>query len=564
VNVIDKLTLKHVLETGCERNPESTALGWVDGHSFSYSELVQHVRGLSHLLSEKGVTRGDKVAILGESMPNWGVAYFAVTTMGAVAVPILPEFHPSAVHHILRHSDAKAVFVSRRLLDKLDNLDILPELLVIILDDFSLLEADSTMDRLRDGLRSGIKEVRNLKERALRFAGRQPQVVEEDDLAAIIYTSGTTGSSKGVMLTHKNIVFNALQTVNLVNAQPGDRMLSILPLSHTYECTLGLVLPIMSGCSVHYMDKPPTAKVLLPAMKKVKPTIMLSVPLVIEKIYRMRILPQLTASWVKRRLYRIPAVRKKMHRLAGRKLLDSFGGELRILAIGGALLDPGVEEFLLEAGFPYSIGYGLTETSPLISGATPAGHRYRSAGKVLPGVEATIMDPGPETGEGEILVRGSSVMKGYHKAPEVTNKVFTDEGWLMTGDLGFIDKDGYMFIKGRRTNMIVGPSGENIYPEEIEYVLNSNAFVLESLAYEREGQLVGRVHLNYDLLDERLADDGLSESQARRKVEELLEDIRREANEQLSSFSRLKRVIEQPEPFEKTPTQKIKRYLYTD
>jgi long-chain acyl-CoA synthetase len=341
-----------------------------------------------------------------------------------------------------------------------------------------------------------------------------------------------------------------------------DRFLSILPLSHTYECTLGLVLPLMTGASVYYLDKPPSAGVLMPAMARVRPTVMLSVPLIIEKIYKGKIHPKLTGNPVIRGLYRVPLLRRRLHAAAGRKLLASFGGKLRIFTIGGAPLAPDVELFLREAGFPYAIGYGLTETSPLIAGSPPGSTKFRSTGFPVSGARIKIDNPDPATGEGEILVNGPMVMKGYYRDPKRTADVMTAEGWFRTGDLGVFDRNGYLFIKGRLKNLILGPSGKNIYPEEIESTINEFDIVLESLVFQDDNQLAARVHLNYEELDRLFSRLHLTESQIRDKMRSILEDLRRQINEKLAAFSRIQKLVEQREPFEKTPTQKIKRHLY--
>ncbi|HTP12262.1 MAG TPA: AMP-binding protein, partial [Bacteroidota bacterium] len=343
---------------------------------------------------------------------------------------------------------------------------------------------------------------------------------------------------------------------------PGDRMLSILPLSHLYECTLGLVLPLMAGAAVYYLDKPPSSGVLLPALNAVKPTIMLSVPLVIEKMFKSRILPKFTGSPLRRALYAIPVVRKKLHRVAGKKLMWSFGGALKLFCIGGAPLAPEVELFLLEAKFPYAVGYGLTETSPLVAGTGSESTRLHATGKTLPGTEIRIDHPDRANGEGEILVKGPTVMKGYYRDPARTHGVLSEDGWFRTGDLGVFDKDGYLFIKGRLKNMILGPSGKNIYPEEVESIINEFDIVLESLVFQHNGRLSARVHLNYEILDREYAAEKLTESEIRERVGLRLEELRRQVNERLASFSRIQAMIEQTEPFEKTPTLKIKRHLY--
>jgi long-chain acyl-CoA synthetase len=555
-------TLRAVLENSARDFADRPALSAVDGPLLTYSALNTNVQTLTHMLRDRGVVTGDRVALLSENRPQWGMAFFAITTMGAVAVPILPDFHTSEIHHILAHSECKAIFVSRKLYGKVEGVELRTLSTTILLDDFTLVPPRTAKERLIDLLEEGGREFARLKERALKFVGRIHESVEEDDLASIVYTSGTTGHSKGVMLTHKNIVSDALATKQIVSIGPDDRMLSILPLAHMYECTLGLVTPILSGTAVYYLDKPPSAGVLVPAMERVRPTIMLSVPLVIEKMFKTAILPKLTSSAFSRSLYRVPFLRKRLHSLAGRKLLKTFGGALKLFCIGGAPLAPEVEQFLAEAKFPYAIGYGLTETSPLVAGTGPERTKRLSTGPPLPGTNIRIDNPNPSNGEGEILVKGPTVMKGYYKDQARTDQVMTSDGWFRTGDLGVFDKEGYLYIKGRVKNMILGANGKNIYPEEVESVINESEVVLESLVFQQNSQIAARIHLNYEMLDREFAKEGLSDSQIRERVGHVLESLRKQVNNRLSSFSRIHHLIEQREPFEKTPTQKIKRHLY--
>jgi len=558
---LSTLTLNALLKNSAQTYPTHIALGEVDGVTINYSALQDKVHVVSELLSNQGIIAGDRVALLSENKPQWGIAYFAITTMGAVVVPILPDFTTAEVQHIVRHSGAKAIFVSEKLYSKVEDEFESSLRSVFIIEDFSLIPLRTKGERLKEFIDQGGIELDKLIGAAKRWAGRTREV-QEDDLASIIYTSGTTGNSKGVMLTHKNIVSDAIATTGIIDVNHTDRLLSILPLSHAYECTLGLVLVLLVGAAVYYVDKPPTARVLTPALQSVKPTIMCSVPLVIEKIFKTRILPQFTQKRVVRGLYGINFMRRTLHRAAGKKLLRFFGGELRSFCIGGASLAPEVEHFLREAQFPYAIGYGLTETAPLIAGTDPAGTVLRSTGKPLPGVEIKIDKPNPHTGEGEILVRGPMVMQGYYKDEDRTAEVLDAEGWLRTGDLGAFDRNGYLYIKGRLKNMILGPSGENIYPEEIEAVLNEEADVLESLVYEQNGQLVARVFLNYEELEQIFSSEKLNDSEIKERIIERLEMIRKQVNSQVKPFSRINKIIEQTEPFDKTPTQKIKRYLY--
>jgi long-chain acyl-CoA synthetase len=558
-------TLKHVLERSAVSFPDLPALTFVDQVPVTYSELKKEADALTHLLHEQGMVAGDRVAILSENMPNWGIAYFAVTTMGAVACPILPEFHSNEIHHIIRHAGCKAVFVSEKLFDKMKDFECRDCRTVILINHFQPIRPETTSEKLGEILAAGKKAWSRVRESALQIAGKIPKgkEVAENDVASIIYTSGTTGHSKGVMLTHRNIVANALATLETQPVTEKDRFISLLPLSHAYECTLGLVIPVMRGACVHYLEKPPTPSVLLPALSKVRPTMILAVPLIIEKIVKQKIFPQFTGKALVRGLYQMTPVRKTLHQIAGKKLMATFGGKLRFFGIGGAPVAPEVEAFLREARFPYAVGYGLTETAPLISGSSPKKTRYRSAGKPLTGAEVRIDAPDAKTGEGEIWTRGECVMKGYYNDPERTAEVLTKDGWFKTGDLGVLDPDGYLFIRGRLKNMILGPSGENIYPEEIESALNAFDCVLESLAYQEEGQLVARVHLNYDLIDGEAQRHRWTETRTQEHINRLIENIRLAVNEKSSSFSRVNRIIEQTEPFEKTPTQKIKRYLYS-
>lgn len=562
---LEVLTLKHALEQSVELFPERPALSFVDGDPLTYKKFYEMVRDVSLLLQSRGVGPGDKVAIIGENMPHWGVAYFAVTCMGAVAVPVLQEFHVSAVHHILRHSEAQAVFCSKRYFHKVEEFEDDTLHTRFVLDDLSMIaEEGSLKTTYREAMAQARTWYERTREKVMQYFDRGTSDITPDDLAVILYTSGTTGHSKGVMLTHRNIVFDAQSTAEIVNVTEEDTLLSVLPLSHTYECTLGLMLPIIRGASVYYLQKPPTPRTLLPAMQKIRPTYLLLVPLVIEKIYRNRILPKISGNAIGRNIMKFGAGKKKLQQIAGKKLMESFGGNVKCIPIGGAFLAPEVERFLRNAGVPYAIGYGMTETSPLVSGSKPQDTRFRAAGKPIPEVEVFIADPDKETGEGEILVRGPNVMSGYYKAPKVTEEVLTEDGWLHTGDLGYIDDDGYLFIRGRLKNVIIGPSGENIYPEEIEAHFNDCEYVLESLVFRKDGKLCARVHLDDDALDAKYGTQKMTESKARAKVDEVLAGILKQVNANVSSFSKVARVIEQVEPFDKTPTHKIKRYLYVD
>ncbi len=519
------------------------------------------VRNVSGMLNTLGISKGDKVALIGENSPNWGMAYLAITSMGAVVVPILPDFSGHEMESIINHSEAKVVFVSAKLYGSLNRNNIPGVYAYILLNNLQPFDEEVTepVATMPYEIPQPIVNVD--------YCDCELPRPDENDLAAIIYTSGTTGRPKGVMLTHKNIVSNILSTLMIQEVNENDRLLSLLPLSHTYECTIGFLIPMATGASVYYLDKPPTPTVLIPAMQAVKPTMMLTVPLIIEKIYKNKIKPELTSSALKRKLYNFSPTRKLLHRIAARKLHKTFGGALHFFGIGGAKLSFEAERFLNEGRFPYSIGYGMTETSPLLTGSSPRLVRFRTAGFCLPGQELKIHNPNPENGEGEILVRGANVMAGYYKDPELSQTMFLD-GWLRTGDLGFMDKDGYVEIRGRSKNMILTASGENIYPEEIEDVINKHEFVLESLVYELRGKLVARVHLNKEALEKHYENlkhsakdwQHTAEEQTRKVLDEIMSFV----NSKVSKFARLNQIVEQQEPFVKTPTQKIKRFLYKE
>ncbi len=548
-----KLTLPNLINQSVQKFGDKTSVVFAGEENYTYQQMGNDINLLANLLTELGVKRGDKVAILSTNMPNWGVAFFSVSVLGAIVVPILPDFHANEIKTILEHSESKVLFVSEGLYKDINKeaAGLLEHM--ILIEKFAVIP-EGTQANQFGNLKSSLPSVRKNFSR--------PEV-EEEDLASIIYTSGTTGKSKGVMLTHKNLTWTAQQCYTLQEINDNDRFLSVLPLSHTLENTVGFLLPLKYGASVHYLRKPPVASVLMPAFQLVKPTIMLSVPLIIEKVFKSKIFPEFQKSAITRTLYSFPPIRKVMHRVAGKKLHQTFGGKLHFFGIGGAKLDSTVERFLYEGKFPYAIGYGLTETSPLLAGAVAANRRLGSTGIVMEGVRLRIADADPVTGEGEIQAQGANVMKGYYKSPEMTQEVFTEDGWFKTGDRGMFDKNGKLYIKGRIKTMIVGASGENIYPEEIESVINKMKFVLESLVVEKKGKLVAMIHLNMEEIEQNFKDLKAGAQQyIHDKSDEILREIQKKVNEEVNKFSRIQQVVLQPIPFEKTPTKKIKRFLY--
>ena len=558
------LNLPRMLKHSAQNYPSNTALSSVDGTSYNYKELELSVRFIATMLHSSGIGKGDRVAILSENNPQWIIAYFGILTAGAITVPILPDFQGPEVKSILEHAETKSLFVSGKLLSRLEEGVPGSVELVINMDNFKVLEMKSgkiiqpseTIGKLAklEVDSQGLHDEESLYEAA------------PDDLASIIYTSGTTGRSKGVMLTHHNILSNAKATRTMHEVVHEDIFLSMLPLAHTLECTVGMVVPLLNGAMVYYIDKAPTAAYLTPLLQQLRPTTMLTVPLIIEKIYRSKVRPALTKSPVMRSLMKIGFTRKILSKAASRKLQKFFGGRLRFFGIGGAPLAPDVEKFLIEGGFPYAIGYGLTETSPMVSGFGPSRAVYKSVGTVMEGITVRIDNPDPVTREGEIVVKGPNVMQGYYKDEEKTREVFTPDGFFRTGDLGNISKKGILYIRGRLKNMILGPNGENIYPEEIEAVINSKDIVSESLVMQYKGKLVARVHLKVEVMEERFihlkesATDFQQQLQA--KTDEVLEELLIQVNQHVARNSKLQLMILQVQPFEKTPTMKIKRFLY--
>jgi long-chain acyl-CoA synthetase len=539
------LTIPFLAAESFKRHGENKAMGFVGEEVITYNQLKKRVGAVTALLEKYSIKSGTKVAILSGSMPNWGVTYLAITSMGAVAVPILPDFTPSDISNVLTHSGTELLFVSNALASKTAGFSSGTLRTVISTDDFTVISGydGSAFDAEAEP------------------AGEYH--VEEEDLAAIIYTSGTTGKSKGVMLTHRNICFTAMKCLTIQHVIEDDVFLSVLPLSHTYEQTLGLILPLFNGASIYYLRKAPTPSVLIPALRVVRPTTMLTVPLIMEKIYFNKVAPAFSNGRITSFLYHTVLFRKIFNRLAGKKIFRTFGGRLRFFGIGGAKLNPTVEQFLIDAGFPYAIGYGLTETAPLLAGTTVGKPKLGSTGPAMEGVTLKIHDPDPVTGEGEVWARGDNVMKGYFREPEMTAEVLTHDGWFRTGDLGIIDKNNFLSIRGRLKNMIVGSSGENIYPEEIESVINDFGHVIESLVLQKKGKLVAMVHLNIEELQTKYHQLKREITEhAEQVINEYLEELRRYVNSRVNKYSQLQLVVYQAEPFQKTATLKIKRFLY--
>ncbi|MBQ6301918.1 MAG: AMP-binding protein [Bacteroidales bacterium] len=505
------------------------------GQEYTYESFKHKCLELSQRFNRFGISAGDKVAILSNNMPNWTVAMFSCVPFGRVTVPILPDSSESEVTNILTHSGCKAIFISKRMLKKLSDEVKDKMTLVIDIETFELIKKDDHAFTCEGH-------------------GADPQA---DDLASIIYTSGTSGKAKGVMLSHRNFCQNIIAAYHAQKAGKKDRWLSILPMSHTYEMAFSVLYPLYVGGCVYYIQKPPTPSILMKAMKDVRPTIMCAVPLIIEKIYKNSVVPTVekskTLSWLKKKAPRL------LYWLIGKKLYKTFGGKLKFFGIGGSKLDPTVEEFLNKARFPYAIGYGLTETAPLITNACVGKTVVGSIGVPAYNVEVKLQNVNPETGEGEIIAKGDNVMLGYYRDPERTRAALTDDGWFRTNDLACVDSKGRYYIKGRLGNMIVGPSGENIYPEEIEQVINDIRGVEESLVIERDGKLVALVKFDEEFVDWNTLE---KEEQFYEKLEARKKAVMDYVNKRVSKQSKIGEVNAMKESFEKTATQKIRRFKY--
>ena len=551
-------TLNDLIDISCRKYRDLPAIGMALEEPLSYTALHERILALAAHLQALGVKPGDRIAILGENSHHWGITYLATVRLGASTVPIFPELPEADVHHILTEMRCEIIFLTHRQIEKI--YDLKHQLKhVVTLDDYrddtGLIPLETFTDFLGEALeRYGDKA----RDERLEFPA-----VKGDDLASILFTSGTSGFSKAVMLTHANLCANAYSGNGVITLEPQWVFLSVLPVAHTYEFTIGFLLPLLCGARIAYAAKTPTPAILQKICEREQPHVMLVVPLIIEKIYKKRVVPAVEKSGLLTFLCRFGVSRRMVHRKIGARLLAFFGGRLRVMGIGGAALNPEVESFLRDADFPFLVGYGLTEGSPLLAGG-PHGDTTitpGSSGKPVSRVEIRIDDPHPQTGIGEILARGPNIMQGYLNDPEATRDTFTEDGWLRTGDLGLLDSGGNLHIKGRSKSMIVLSNGENVFPEAIEHKVNTYPFVMESMVIENRGLLEAWVYPDYEFIDGKTS--GQNRTQRHQYIAELFEEMRVEVNRQLSTSSRLARVLERREPFTKTATHKIKRYLYS-
>jgi long-chain acyl-CoA synthetase len=548
-----KENLTEIIQNSIRKNWNITAMADYKGESLRYADVAERILKLHAIFDACDLKHGDKIALLGKNSANWGVSYLAAVTFGAVIVPILPDFKPNDAHHIVNHSDAALLLAADNLFEPLDETE-MPEIkCALSLSGFAVIS-----EKKPEALMQIIESMND------QFSKRYPNGLKPDDvvfepvpnkeLAVISYTSGTTGFTKGVMIPHNSLVANIIYANNNMPLQPGDSIVSFLPLAHAYGCAFEFLWPFTLGCHITFLTKTPSPQLILQAFKEIRPRLVLSVPLVIEKIYKKQLLPKISKGSMKT-LLKVPGLNSLIHKKIRQKLVDVFGGNFHEVVIGGAALNQEVELFFNKIKFPFSIGYGMTECGPLISYANWDKTKLGSAGKIVDSMEVTIDSPDPYKEVGEILVRGENLMLGYYKNPEATKAALDANGWLHTGDLGLIDKENFIFIKGRSKSMILGPSGQNIYPEEIEARLNNLSFVMESVVVDKDHKLVALVYPDYEAVDKQ----GISEQ----GLQEIMESHRKHLNKELPAYMNLSGIRIYPEEFEKTPKKSIKRFLYS-
>lgn len=545
-----------IYEKGFKENWERPALtDYNTKESFTYQQIAEEIAKLHILYKHCQIRRGDKIAIVGRNTPRWCIAFMSAITYGAIVVPILQDFNANDIHHIVSHSDSVLLFVGDLIwenleVDKLNNLRA-----TISLRDYSCLDQ-----------RDGECISKCLSEMDINFKNKYPNgfsrenikyaELSNDKVVLINYTSGTTGFSKGVMLTGNNLAGNTMFGIHSKLHYPGSKCLSFLPLAHAYGCAFDILVPLAVGTHITMLGKIPSPKILLKALEEVKPNLIICVPLILEKIYRKQILPMLNKRALKWAV-NIPLLDNQIYAQIRKKLVDAFGGRFEQVIIGGAPLNKEVEAFLYKIKFPFTVGYGMTECGPLISYTHYTEFIPTSAGRILEGyMQVRIDSEDPYNIPGEICVKGENVMKGYYKNQEATDAVLDKDGWLHTGDMGTINKDNTIFIKGRYKTMILGPNGQNIYPEAIEAKLNNMPFILESLVIEKDGKLIALVYPDYEAVDE----NGISN----KDILIAMEEIRKNVNNELAPFENISKIQLYPTEFEKTPKKSIKRYLYTN
>ena len=539
------------IEQSIKQNWDIEALSNYRESGYSYKVIAEKILKLHILFRESGIKEGEKIALIGKNSANWCVTYLATVTYGAVVVPVLPDFKPEDLTNIINHSDSRLLFIDDKIYETLEITKI-PEITgVLSLDDFRLIFSvnpviKKTFSALEEKF---LKAYPVLKKEDVKFSD-----ILNDNLAVISYTSGTTGFSKGVMVPHNSLAANVRYAQKNMPLESGDPVVSFLPLAHTFGCAFEFLFPFTLGCHITILTKTPSPQILIQAFKEIKPRLILSVPLVVEKIYKKQLLPLISKPHMKI-LLAIPGVNRILFKKVREKLTETFGGRFKELVVGGAAFNADAEKFFKKIGFKFTVGYGMTECGPLISYASWDTTKLGASGRAVDTLEVTIDSQDPENIVGEIILRGENVTTGYYKNEEATRAMIDEKGWMHTGDLGVIDKDGNIFIKGRCKSMILGPSGKNIYPEEIESVINNKDYITESLVISEENKLIGLIFPDYEMIKR----DNISDEQ----LVTILEETRKSVNERLPDFLAVSKFRIHTEEFVKTPKRSIKRFLYT-
>lgn len=546
-------SLNKYIENSVKDNWERLALSDFNGVSLQYRDVARKIAKLHLLFKHARLHPGDKVAICGRNSAHWSVTLLSCLTYGAVAVPILNDFKSDTIHHLVNHSEAKLLFTDSSTWENLDH-EAIPKIKgVLLISDYSLLLSRSeALTKARQHLNEYFG-----REYPERFTPKDITYYEAspDDVALINYTSGSTGFSKGVMLPYKSLWSNIQYTVDHLDyMHPGDPMVCMLPLAHMYGLVIEMIHPFVKGCHVYFLTRTPSPRIILEAFAQVKPKLIVTVPLIIEKIIRTKVFPMLEKPMMKLLLH-IPLIDEHLLSKIKLKLSEVFGGNLYQLILGGAPLNRDVEVFLRKIRFPFTVGYGMTECGPLVSYCPWDSQREGSCGKLVDRMELRVDSPDPVNVPGILYVRGDNVMKGYYKNNDATKEVFDRDGWMNTGDICNVDSDGYIYIRGRDKNMILGPSGQNIYPEEIEQKINNMSYVAESLVVDEDNKLIALIYPDL----ENASKQGITTGE----LESLMDSNIKSVNEQLPSYSQISRVKVYMEEFEKTPKRSIKRYLYT-
>lgn len=537
-------------ENSIRQNWEIEALSNYREKEYTYRDIAGKILKLHLFFREAGISEGDKIALVGRNSANWCIAYLAVVTYGAVIVPILPDFKPDDLVNLINHSDSLLLFVDDKLWEGISESDMPAINGVISLDSIEMI---ASANLLYKDAYSGLEEKYLKKYPSLTKEDVKFSDVTNDKLAVISYTGGTTGFSKGVMISHNNLAANVRYAQHNMPLNPGDPLVSFLPLAHTYGCAFEFLFPFTYGCHITILSKTPSPQVIVQAFKEIRPRLILSVPLVIEKIFKKQLLPVISKPHMKV-LLAIPGVNKILHKKIREKLNESFGGRFKEVVIGGAALNPEAEKFFRKINFKFTVGYGMTECGPLISYASWNTTKLGASGRPVDTLEVTIDSGNPHKEIGEIILRGENVMLGYYKNEEATREIIDDDGWMHTGDLGLMDRENNIFIKGRNKSMLLGPSGKNIFPEEIESVFNNMDYISESLVISEDNKLIALIHPDYEMMKR----DNITEEQ----LNKIFEDARKDVNEKIPDYMAVHKFRIHPEEFIKTPKRSIRRFLY--